>query len=140
MLELVAALLLLSGRASFGVATVYTAERFAGRPLFCDNFDGKSHVYDARAAPWAAVDVGLYRSGAVSCGDELLILFEGGRRLRVRALDAGTFEGYWVKDWPELPIVVDLPEHLMGVGSARVMWWNLTGFFDSAGLAQNDGR
>ena len=120
------AVLTLLSQVTLGVATYYPASEFAGRPLYCDFQMAEELVYSEETADWVAVDVGLYRSGAAHCGDELLILFEDGRRLQARALDAGTFEGYYVADWPGLPIVVDVPEHLAHAGAARVMVVNLS--------------
>lgn len=120
------AVLLLLSQVTVGVATYYPASEFAGRPLYCDYQFEEELVYSEGTADWVAVDVGLYQSGEVWCGDELLILFEDGRRLRARALDAGTFEGYYVADWPGLPIVVDIPEHLAHVSAGRAMVINLS--------------
>lgn len=109
-----------------GVATYYPAERYAGQPLYC-NYQDERLVYDESLEPWIAVDVELYRSGRVQCGDLFLLAFSDGRTMTARAWDAGTFDGYYVITWPELPIVVDLPEHLRPPGgAARVTAFNLS--------------
>lgn len=96
-------------RVVVGVATIY-AGAFVGQPLYCD--DGAGLIYAEDTMPWVALDVNEFKSGCAKCGDVILLEFEDGSTLRARALDAGRFEGYYVADWPELAIVVDVPEHL----------------------------
>ena len=93
-----------------GVATVYTGP--VGNPLYCDRWDTE-WMYDEAARPWVALDVSLYRSGLVACGSPVRLVFEDGRVLQARALDAGLFRGHYVEQWgADLPIVVDVPAHL----------------------------
>lgn len=93
-----------------GVITVYAAP-YIGQPLYCDH--GQGLVYETGAPPWIALDVRLYQSGRVKCGDEIWLRFPSTyRTLKALALDAGPFEGYYVEDWPSFPIVADLPAHL----------------------------
>ncbi len=101
-----------------GVATYYPADEFAGRPLYCDQFTDWPLTYSSEdLPPWAAFDIGWYESGRVRCGDLVLLNFDNGEWLLVRAWDAGTFQGYYVNTWPELPILADLPEHLRPDGA-----------------------
>lgn len=63
--------------------------------------------------PWAAFDVEQYTSGRLTCGQQVILLFTNGQVLTVRAWDAGRFRDRWVNSFgPDMPIVVDLPEHL----------------------------
>jgi len=119
------------GNVTFGVATHYTEEKFGGNPLYCDQFM-PGLTYSENTEPWIALDIEEYKSGRVKCGDEFLLVFESGEKLRVRALDAGTFQGYYVSTWPELDIVVDLPEHLFPAEglSARVVLVKIGGTND----------
>jgi hypothetical protein len=94
-----------------GVATYYSADYYTGRPLYC-NYQDSSLVYTETLEPWIALDVTLYQSGQVECGDQFLLTFTDGYTLTVSAWDAGLFNGHWVPPWPELPIVIDLPQHL----------------------------
>jgi len=101
-----------------GLATYYPADQFAGRPLYCHYQDPRL-VYDESLPDWIAVDVSLYTSGQVQCGDLFRLTFEDGRILHAFAWDAGDFSGY--------PVVVDLPEHLRPPqGIAPVTAVNLT--------------
>ncbi len=114
-----------------GVATYYPADRFEGNPLYCDQFTDRPLTYSEDLPAWAAFDIGWYKSGRVRCGDLVLLMFEGGERLLVRAWDAGRFRGYYVNTWPELPILADLPEHLRPDGAMawRVRVVNLSQWF-----------
>ena len=88
-----------------GVATVYA---MVGGPLYCDT--GQCLVYSEQTEPWVALDVKLYDRWA-DCGD-LLLLEGNGWELSARAWDAGPLHLYHIEDWPELPILVDVPAHL----------------------------
>lgn len=114
------------------MATFYPSERFAGRPLYCDQFLGGGLVYDVETTPWVALDVTWYETGRAHCGDEVVLLFEDGTALRLQALDAGVFYSgdYWVATWPEEKIVADLPEHLRLDGR---MAWRVTGVILGSG-------
>ena len=97
-----------------GIATVYGGQHdphvcYEGNPLYCDRPDDR-HLYteDARD-PWVAVDVGMYESGRVRCGDELWVYLPDGSVLVAQALDAGYLAAYRTRDYPNLPIVVDVP-------------------------------
>jgi len=128
MLELILAALMLYG----GVATYYSEDKHAGRPLYCDQFvTGRQLVYDRNLTEdWAAFDLGWYEDGTVACGDKVRLFFpEDGTVLDVIAWDAGKFGKFYVEDWgPDSPIVVDLPEHLRpdGAMSWPVVVVNLT--------------
>jgi hypothetical protein len=118
-----------------GIATTY-AGPYIGRPLYCDRSgtlvytlpssgNVRSSVLGPRSS-WVALDVRLYQTGQAQCGDHLVLFFppstgacpersEGGQeggQLLALALDAGPFEGYYVADYPNLPIIVDVPAHL----------------------------
>jgi hypothetical protein len=113
-----------------GVATIYGGPYdpnidYEGNPLYCDCRDSARHIFreDARD-PWVAVDVGLYESGQVRCGDELWVYFPDGEVLQAPALDAGHLAKYYVIDYPGLPIVVDVPGMFAtfnGVSPVRVL-------------------
>ena len=91
-----------------GLASWY-GETHVGNPLYCDRGDGL--IYSEGLPPWVAVDVNLYRSGRVQCGDRLLLSFADGKRLVARALDAGYLAEYG--------IVADVPMHLAPFDLAR---------------------
>lgn len=94
-----------------GVATVYAAP-YIDETLYCDR--GQGLVFGPRTPPWVAVDVQMFLSGRIRCGDELWLGFGSPHQtLKVLALDAGPFHGYYVQDWPHLPIVADIPFHLV---------------------------
>jgi len=107
-----------------GAGSVYD-----GQPLYCAGAEGPVYKVPSGAqvgiprqarndrwegAAWVAVDVGMYERGEVVCGDELAIRFGDGEEVRALALDAGTFAGHWIEDWPEVPIGVDFPAHRWG--------------------------
>lgn len=85
-----------------GMATWYNPAQYEYGVTFCGD--------DISTAPWewAAVDVRYFEAGQVLCGDLLEIRFSD-RVLYLPARDAGPFEGYYIADHPELPILVDLP-------------------------------
>lgn len=91
-----------------GVATYYTDE-YTG-PLYCDR--GEGLTFSRETEPWVAVADWMYQTGLIKCHDLLLITFEDGTTLSAKALDAGPFSKYWVEDFKNLPIIVDIPEHL----------------------------
>lgn len=93
-----------------GVATIYAAP-YIDETLYCDR--GQGLVFGPRTPPWVAVDVQMFLSGRIRCGDELWLGFGSPHQtLKVLALDAGPFHGYYVPPWPHLPIVADIPFHL----------------------------
>jgi hypothetical protein len=119
-----------------GIATIY-AGPYVGQPLYCDTDGTLLYTVPSKSAPspaqrgrvgvgagaWVALDVRLYRSGQVHCGDHVVLFFppakrgghEGGPTLHARALDGGPFAGYYVADYPDLPIVADVPVHFWPV-------------------------
>lgn len=105
----------ISGQA--GVATWYATAQHEGNLLYCDYaFPDRELRYDRPTAeamgPWVAVDVSLYLDGKMSCGDDLLLLFEDGTVMRAKALDAGRLASHFVRDFgPEVPILVDVPQY-----------------------------
>jgi len=105
-----------------GVVTVY-ATVFIGQPLFCDT--GQGLVFSEDTEPWVALDVDLYGDWA-HCGDKILIRGDGWE-LEALALDAGPLHEYWIEDWPDLPIIADVPMHLAPFPglSAQVTMTNL---------------
>jgi hypothetical protein len=118
-----------------GVLTVYGGPRDSGehwgRPLYCDQYDGVEHVFAWQAEAWVAVEVGLYESGAVRCGDWIMVAFQDGPVLKARALDAGYLARYCVEQWGcEKPIVADVPVYFWPYGedlSRPGRMWNLSG-------------
>lgn len=106
-----------------GIATYYTGP--VGAPLYCD--DGSGYIYDLEAPAWVALSEDLYRSGWANCGDRIKVLFEDGSYLIAAAMDAGPLQDYHLKESPELPLLVDVPEHLWsrGTWSAEVEIVNL---------------
>lgn len=79
--------------------------------------------------PWCAVNVNGYESGNVLPGDMIVVEFlDYDVVLFLEAWDAGPFDGYYVEDFSELPIIVDIPEHLwpLDVTSARVRMYNVS--------------
>jgi len=105
-----------------GVATYYSEAKHNGNPLYCDQFSNKKLTYNRNNENWIAMDVGQYLSGNVQCGDKFVLLFEDGKMLEAVALDAGRFENYYVVSYgPDVPIVVDLPEHLMPKNGAALV-------------------
>jgi hypothetical protein len=120
-----------------GIATIYAAP-YVGRPLYCDR-GGWVHpdgtllytLHSSKSTPspaqrgregvgaWVALDVRLFQTGQARCGDHVVLLFppftggqERGQTLHALALDAGPFAGYYIADYPDLPIIVDVPAHL----------------------------
>lgn len=107
-----------------GIATYYTGP--VGAPLYCDN--GSGYVYDSDAPPWVSLSEHLYESSWANCGDTVKILFEDGTSLVAIAMDAGPLQDYHLEESPELPLLVDVPEHLWPreTMSAQVKVLNLT--------------
>ena len=103
-----------SGSMLAGAVTFYPIAKFEGQPLYCDQHLGNL-TYSQETAkqwgPWVALDVVLYKSGRVNCGDKFTLWLEGREPFEVTALDAGTFAGYYVDTWPILTIIADLPEY-----------------------------
>ena len=95
-------------RLLFGIVTIY-AGQYVGEPLYCD--DGSGLVYNERTTPWVALSIKEYTSGRVQCGDEILIWGDDWS-IVVRALDAGPLHRYYIEDWPDLPIIGDLPQFI----------------------------
>jgi len=113
-LILVANLLGVSTPQLTGVATVYAGEQWEGNLLYCDHALPGTLRYEKQTDVWFAFDIEEYRSGRIACGDIMRLDFADGTHLLGRALDAGTFQGYWVTTYgPETPIVVDIPG----------LWW-----------------
>lgn len=104
MINVLAILLILSG-----VATVYDEARWYGQPLYCDTASTNyTYSYEmAEAMPWVALDVGLYESGQVACGDLLTIYLDNGIEFQAYALDAGPLAQHQTALGG--PIVVDVP-------------------------------
>ena len=89
-----------------GVATWYN---LLG-PLYCDQ--GQGLIYDEETIPWLALSEDLYKSGWAQCGDRIQV--EGdGWTIILLALDAGPLHRYYIEDFPDQPILVDIPQHLV---------------------------
>lgn len=96
------------------MATWYGDPAHFGRPLYCDR--GNGLVYATSTVDWVAVDVGLYESGQVRCGDTIQVRFPSGQVLTAQALDAGPLRDYRVAPFWDLPVMVDVPRHLWPAG------------------------
>ncbi len=60
---------------------------------------------------WVAVDIGLYESGRVRCGDVIEVRFSDGVRLKALALDSGPLADYYIVDYgPSRLIIADIPD------------------------------
>jgi len=109
-----------------GVATYYTYDDYGGGPLYAS----RTLMYDpSNSVLWCAVNVRSYEEGLVEPGDVLAIEFvDHNIVLYLEAWDAGPFDGYHVEDWADLPILVDVPEHLwpLDTMSARVVVYNVS--------------
>lgn len=108
-----------------GMATYYSYTDYGEQPLYCW---GQYDEHTLQATQWVAVDVREYQSGRVRCGDTLLICFDSGC-VKAHALDAGPFKGYFIEDYPDLPILVDFPREqwpIVGDMSAVVNILNLS--------------
>lgn len=86
-----------------GVATWYTPTDFSDPVvLYCG--------YSEADTPWVALSVDLYETGAVRCGDAVVVEFPHGEVVEAKALDAGPLYKYYIEDYPDLPLLVDMPE------------------------------
>jgi hypothetical protein len=105
-----------------GAITFYPTDYFENRPLYCAQYLGNDLTYSRETAEiygiWIALDVELYQSGWVKCGDQLTLWLEGQEPIMVTALDAGTFDGYLVMD---LPIVADMPEYWLNHSTRGIL-------------------
>jgi hypothetical protein len=100
-----------------GMATYYSYRDFGRGPLYAHP---SARYSPSNGIPWCAVNVDAYLSGAVQPGDELIVYFpDYDKLLYLEAWDAGPFDGYYVQDHPELPILVDIPQHLWPLGRER---------------------
>lgn len=112
-------------RILIGIATVY-AGVYVGQPLYCD-CNEQSLYYSSETEPWIALDVKLYETGWADCGDDILV-FTGGSGVELKAYDAGPLYKFYIADYPQLPIIGDIPvPHAPFRGlSGRVRMINLT--------------
>jgi len=99
-----------------GMATYYTLDQYGGMPLYASDY----LRYEVNGVHWCAVDVREFESGRVHPGDTLLIKFlDMDTYMLLDAWDAGPFIGYYIEDHPELPILIDIPQHLWPADSAK---------------------
>lgn len=91
-----------------GIATYYNSS--VGSPLYCD--DGTGHLYDPDAPPWVALSEELYKIGWAKCGDKIKVVLDDGTSFTALAMDAGPLQDYFLEESPELPLLVDVPQHL----------------------------
>jgi hypothetical protein len=114
-----------SGSLLAGAVTFYPISHFEGQPLYCDQFLGGDLTYSLDTAKdwgiWIALDVSMYRSGRVNCGDKLMLWLEGQAPMEVTALDAGLFTNYFVAAWPTLKIIADMPEYWLTASTRGVL-------------------
>jgi len=121
--------LLIALNTQVGVGTTYAGE-YVGRPLFCATPDNPLY-YDATLPPWVALPVSEY-GHSWQCGDlsKVTIYHADGttEAFTAHALDAGPFGRHCVVTGDGcLPIVVDVPAHLVSfTSSARVEVVNLS--------------
>ena len=102
------------------VATFYVG--YTG-DVFC--LDATPADLQAAGVQWVAVDVAWYTTGAVHCGDLLMVTFPG-HTLKAYALDAGPLGAYRVDGLGT--IALDVPAHLWPLAgmAARVKVQNVT--------------
>lgn len=92
-----------------GIATMYNTQ-WEGNPLYCDRADNDLS-YCESAEPWIAIPVELYAQGW-QCGDVVIVTFSNtGEQIRFKAYDAGPLSDYYIEDYPDLPIIADVPEY-----------------------------
>lgn len=93
-----------------GVASYYTYYDYGNGALYAH----PSARYDPHnGIPWCAVNVQAYLSGDVLPGDRIIVNFpEYNRFLFLEVWDAGPFDDYYIEDYPDLPFLVDIPQHL----------------------------
>ena len=87
-----------------GVATNYQAADYGGRALYCGGTYNEDTIF-------VALPVSL-EGEYWQCGDQVQVRFEDGAAFWATALDTGPFFAYRVEQWGDLPIVVDVPDHL----------------------------
>jgi len=109
-----------------GMATYYSYRDFGNGPLYAS-----SHLrYDVHnGVSWCAVNVSAFENGSVLPGDLLLVHFiDSDDLLFLEAWDAGPFDGFFIEEHPDLPILVDIPQHLWpsSARSAEIELINLT--------------
>lgn len=100
-----------------GAITIYS---LLNQPLYCnDGINNLFYTFDTK--PWVALDVNLFRTRQVECG-EIVYLKINGETLRLRAWDAGYLAKHNVEG---ATIVADLPAHLApfeGLSTLGEVW------------------
>jgi hypothetical protein len=96
------------------LATVYLGPIHS--PLYCST-PYAPLVFSPETTPWIALPIEDYLDGSVVCGDLYYIRFSDGSILMARALDAGPFAMYCVRqaDGSCPSIALDVPGHLWPV-------------------------
>lgn len=87
-----------------GTITYYYESEYGGKPLYCGG------TYSPETGPWLAVDVTLYTSRQVRCGDLYAIELADGSMQYARALDAFP---------PHPAVIADLPNYWRGNGRTQ---------------------
>ena len=109
------------------IATMYLGP--VGGPLYCSTPANPLSFTTQQPIKWIALPVEDYQSGAVACGDLHYLKFADGSTLMARALDAGPFAMYCVKqpDGSCPSIGVDVPGYFWPVNgtSATVEMYNI---------------
>lgn len=109
-----------------GMATYYSYADYGKGPLYAH----PSQRYDiGNGLHWCAVNVNAFLDGSVLPGDILLVDFlDYDRALFFEAWDAGPFDGYYIEEHPDLPILIDIPQHLWPLSgrSAEIEMINLS--------------
>jgi len=109
-----------------GMATYYSSQDFGGGPLYASPTLQYNPSNEVR---WCAVNVSSFQDGSVLPGDLLLIYFTNNNQvLMLEAWDAGPFDGFYLEDFPNLQILVDIPQHLWPLSgrSAEIEMINLS--------------
>lgn len=109
-----------------GVITTYASTKYGGEPLYCDRGNGLTYRDDLA---FIALDVREFESGRARCGDWMRVTIAD-RSFWAQALDAGPFDGYRVTQFGDVPIVVDVPDHL----------WAWAPWISAEGTAFNESR
>jgi hypothetical protein len=101
-----------------GTATAYSLPL---QPLRCGDIFTTTHE-------WIAVDLSLYLTNQVQCGDTMLLTTPHGSII-APALDAGYLHAYHVEQWGPQPIIADVPAHVAnfpGLSTSPVTLINLS--------------
>lgn len=85
-----------------GMATWYEPTDFSDPMVF---WCGEK----AKDTPHVALPVTFYGQRVAKCGDPVTVEFPNGNIVRAVAWDAGPLYKYFIEDYPDLPLLVDIP-------------------------------